>query len=107
MAMAKEQPKSNQMLQVCHQASNLEPTSKALGHQSCNLEAASKAQDRFGDLYTEEKVAISGIHTHAGPGGYLHYLVYSITSLGVHNTLKLCLLCQPFDMPPMTVGNQI
>lgn len=27
-------------------------------------------------------MAISGIHTHAGPGGYLQYLVYSITSLG-------------------------
>ena len=40
MAMAKKQPKSNQMLQVCHQAS------KTLDHQSCNLEAASKAQDR-------------------------------------------------------------
>ncbi|XP_031742885.1 neutral ceramidase 2 [Cucumis sativus] len=37
---------------------------------------------RFGDVYTEENVAISGIHTHAGPGGYLQYLVYSITSLG-------------------------
>ena len=42
---------------------------------------------RFGDLYTEENVAISGIHTHAGPGGYLQYLVYSITSLGfVHQS---------------------
>lgn len=37
---------------------------------------------RFGNLYTEENVAISGIHTHAGPGGYLQYLIYSITSLG-------------------------
>jgi len=46
MAMAKEQPTSNQMLQVCHQASNPGPTSKAPGHQSCNLEATSKAQDR-------------------------------------------------------------
>ena len=43
--MAKEQPKSNQMLQVCHQANNPGPTNKALGHKSCNLEAASKAQD--------------------------------------------------------------
>ncbi|KAF7817678.1 neutral ceramidase 2-like [Senna tora] len=29
-----------------------------------------------------ENVAISGIHTHAGPGGYLQYLLYSVTSLG-------------------------
>lgn len=27
-------------------------------------------------------MAISGIHTHAGPGGYLQYMVYSVTSFG-------------------------
>lgn len=38
---------------------------------------------RFGDVYNEENVAISGTHTHAGPGGYLQtYVIYSITSLG-------------------------
>lgn len=37
---------------------------------------------RYGDLYTEKNVAISGIHTHAGPGGYLQYIVYIVTSLG-------------------------
>ena len=29
-----------------------------------------------------ENVAISGIHTHSGPGGYLQYVLYIITSLG-------------------------
>lgn len=37
---------------------------------------------RYGKLYTEDNVAISGIHTHAGPGGYLQYVVYLVTSLG-------------------------
>ncbi|KAJ6750699.1 hypothetical protein OIU85_001257 [Salix viminalis] len=37
---------------------------------------------RYGDLYTEKNVAISGIHSHAGPGGYLQYVVYIVTSLG-------------------------
>lgn len=37
---------------------------------------------RYGELYTEKNVAISGIHTHAGPGGYLQYVVYIVTSLG-------------------------
>lgn len=37
---------------------------------------------RYGNLYTEQNVAISGIHTHAGPGGYLQYVVYLVTSLG-------------------------
>lgn len=37
---------------------------------------------RYGGLYNEKNVAISGIHTHAGPGGYLQYVVYIVTSLG-------------------------
>ena len=27
-------------------------------------------------------MAMSGIHTHSGPGGYLQYILYIITSLG-------------------------
>lgn len=37
---------------------------------------------RYGNLYTEQNVAISGTHTHAGPGGYLQYVIYIVTSLG-------------------------
>ncbi|OMO85449.1 Neutral/alkaline nonlysosomal ceramidase [Corchorus olitorius] len=44
--------------------------------------AESSQGARFGDLYTQENLAISGTHTHAGPGGYLQYVVYSVTSLG-------------------------
>lgn len=40
------------------------------------------AQVEFADMYTERNVAISGIHTHSGPGGYLQYVLYDITSLG-------------------------
>lgn len=39
-------------------------------------------QDRYGDLYTAENVAISGIHTHAAPAGFLQYVIYQITSMG-------------------------
>lgn len=39
-------------------------------------------QVEFADMYTERNVAISGIHTHSGPGGYLQYVLYDITSLG-------------------------
>lgn len=35
-----------------------------------------------GDLYTEHNVALSGTHTHSGPGGYHHYVLYQVTSLG-------------------------
>lgn len=46
--------------------------------------------DRYGDLYTEKNVAISGTHTHAGPGGYLQYAVYIVTSLGfVHQSFDV------------------
>ena len=37
---------------------------------------------RYGDLYTANNVAISGTHTHSGPGGYLQYVLYIITSIG-------------------------
>ncbi len=37
---------------------------------------------RYGDLYTEKNVAISGTHSHSGPGGYLQYVLYIVTSLG-------------------------
>lgn len=40
------------------------------------------AQARYGGLYTQRNVALSGIHTHSGPGGYLQYVLYTITSLG-------------------------
>ena len=33
-------------------------------------------------MYNEQNVAISGTHTHAGPGGYLQYVVYIVTSFG-------------------------
>jgi Neutral/alkaline non-lysosomal ceramidase, N-terminal len=41
-----------------------------------------RKQAEFGTLYGAQNVAISGIHTHSGPGGYLQYLLYDITSLG-------------------------
>lgn len=39
-------------------------------------------QQKYGDLYTVENVAISGSHTHSTPGGFLMYLLYDMTSLG-------------------------
>ncbi|MGH3656335.1 MAG: neutral/alkaline non-lysosomal ceramidase N-terminal domain-containing protein [Micromonosporaceae bacterium] len=40
--------------------------------------------DRYGDTYTEQNVMITGTHTHAGPGGYSHHLLYNMTTLGFH-----------------------
>lgn len=53
-----------------------------MASQLVTLKVIERMKARYGDLYTEENVAISGIHTHAGPGGYLQYVVYIITSLG-------------------------
>ncbi|KAH7567060.1 hypothetical protein JRO89_XS07G0011600 [Xanthoceras sorbifolium] len=53
-----------------------------MASQLVTIKVLERLKSRFGNLYTEENVAISGIHTHAGPGGYLQYLIYSITSLG-------------------------
>ena len=39
-------------------------------------------QALYGGMYDEQNVAISGIHTHSGPGGYLQFVLYDITSLG-------------------------
>ncbi|KAK9049412.1 hypothetical protein SSX86_031619 [Deinandra increscens subsp. villosa] len=53
-----------------------------MASQIVTIKVIERLKSRYGDLYTEENVAISGIHTHAGPGGYLQYVVYIITSLG-------------------------
>ncbi|KAM1167331.1 hypothetical protein TB2_028896 [Malus domestica] len=53
-----------------------------MASQLVKLKVVERLKARYGDLYTEKNVAISGIHTHAGPGGYLQYVVYIVTSLG-------------------------
>lgn len=53
-----------------------------MASQLVTIKVIERLKARYGDLYTEKNVAISGIHTHAGPGGYLQYVVYIITSLG-------------------------
>ncbi|XP_031112684.1 neutral ceramidase 1-like isoform X1 [Ipomoea triloba] len=53
-----------------------------MASQIVTIKVLERLKERYGDLYTEKNVAISGIHTHAGPGGYLQYVVYIVTSLG-------------------------
>ncbi|KAL8525693.1 hypothetical protein ACS0TY_015071 [Phlomoides rotata] len=53
-----------------------------MASQLVTIKVLERLKARYGDLYTENNVAISGIHTHAGPGGYLQYVVYIVTSLG-------------------------
>lgn len=53
-----------------------------MASQLVTIKVLERLKARYGDLYTEKNVGISGIHTHAGPGGYLQYVVYIVTSLG-------------------------
>eukprot|EP01018_Ginkgo_biloba_P019683 Gb_04896 [translate_table: standard] len=53
-----------------------------MASQLVTIKVLERLKTRYGDLYNENNVAISGIHTHSGPGGYLQYLVYVVTALG-------------------------
>ncbi|KAL0314479.1 UNVERIFIED_CONTAM: Neutral ceramidase 2 [Sesamum angustifolium] len=53
-----------------------------MASQLVTIKVLERLKSRYGDLYNEDNVAISGTHTHAGPGGYLQYVTYSVTSLG-------------------------
>ena len=57
-------------------------SSAPLGQGSRQLAGRGRAQALYGGLYSARNVALSGIHTHSGPGGYLQYVLYTITSLG-------------------------
>lgn len=39
-------------------------------------------QVKFGDLYRQENVVLSGTHTHCGPGGFFQYTLFMISSSG-------------------------
>ncbi|KAK2997938.1 hypothetical protein RJ639_025713 [Escallonia herrerae] len=53
-----------------------------MASQLVTIKVLERLKKRYGKVYNEDNVAISGTHTHAGPGGYLQYVVYSVTSLG-------------------------
>ncbi|KAF5190568.1 Neutral ceramidase [Thalictrum thalictroides] len=53
-----------------------------MASQLVTIKVLERLKSRYGDVYNEDNLAISGTHTHAGPAGYLQYVVYSVTSLG-------------------------
>ncbi|PHU21055.1 Neutral ceramidase [Capsicum chinense] len=53
-----------------------------MASQLVTIKLLERLKSRYGNVYSEENVAISGTHTHAGPGGYLQYVTYTVTSLG-------------------------
>ncbi|XP_054238265.1 putative neutral ceramidase C [Indicator indicator] len=51
--------------------------------QKLRLEVLKKLQSKYGDLYRQDNVILSGTHTHSGPGGYFQYTLLWITSKGL------------------------
>lgn len=42
-----------------------------------------KLKSKYGDLYRQDNVILSGTHTHSGPAGYFQYTLFWITSKGL------------------------
>ncbi|MFC7505974.1 neutral/alkaline non-lysosomal ceramidase N-terminal domain-containing protein, partial [Nocardioides sp. GCM10030258] len=43
-----------------------------------------RLRERFGDTYGPGNVVLTATHTHCGPGGHGHDLLYNITTVGHH-----------------------
>lgn len=46
------------------------------------IQVAKKLATEYPGVYNETNVAVSGIHTHSGPGGFHEYVLLDVTSLG-------------------------
>lgn len=55
-----------------------------MASQAVTFTVLERLRERYGELYGEQNVALSGTHTHAGPAGYLQYMVYDIASKGFY-----------------------
>lgn len=42
-----------------------------------------KLKSKYGELYRQDNVILSGTHTHSGPGGYFQYTLFWFTSKGL------------------------
>ncbi|NWV11411.1 ASAH2 ceramidase, partial [Ptilonorhynchus violaceus] len=51
--------------------------------QRVRLEVLKQLQSKYGELYRQDNVILSGTHTHSGPGGYFQYTLFWITSQGL------------------------
>ncbi|XP_043912351.1 neutral ceramidase [Protopterus annectens] len=50
--------------------------------QRLRLEVMQELKNRYGDLYGQDNVVLSGTHTHSGPGGYFQNTLFMVTSKG-------------------------
>jgi neutral ceramidase len=50
--------------------------------QAVHQEVLRRLATRFGGRYTEANLVLTATHTHSGPGGFSHHLLYNLTTLG-------------------------
>ncbi|XP_049915313.1 neutral ceramidase isoform X1 [Epinephelus moara] len=50
--------------------------------QRLRLEVLQALQEKYGDLYRQDNVVLSGTHTHCGLGGYFQYTLFMLSSKG-------------------------
>ena len=51
--------------------------------QLIKMEVVKTLQEEFGtEMYRDDNLVLSAIHTHQGPAGYMQYVMFSITSFG-------------------------
>lgn len=50
--------------------------------QAVKLTVIAELEHIFGNLFTNDNVLLSGIHTHSGPGGFSWYALYDISDFG-------------------------
>ncbi|MED6267318.1 Neutral ceramidase [Characodon lateralis] len=50
--------------------------------QRLRLEVLQVLKEKYGNLYRQDNVVLSGTHTHCGPAGYFQYTLFMITSKG-------------------------
>src|SRR5699024_11216361 len=52
--------------------------------QSVRDAVLARLAEKFGETYGESNVMLTATHTHAGPGGFSHHNLYTLTTLGYH-----------------------
>ncbi len=50
--------------------------------QGVKQQVVERLRATYGTLYSDENVVLSATHTHSGPGGFSHYALYNLTTLG-------------------------
>ncbi|XP_067155590.1 putative neutral ceramidase C [Apteryx mantelli] len=51
--------------------------------QRLRLEVLKELKSKYGELYQQDNVILSGTHTHSGPAGYFQYTLFWLTSKGL------------------------